>query len=202
MPDIFLQRVVFKRVRRLLAVCLILGIVLLTGLIACGQPSNQTTAEKVKVGPGSMSGAPPRVGYQPPNFTLKDLQGKNVELGSFHGKVIFINFWATWCVPCRAEMPAMERLYQDFKGKDFVMLAISEDMEGKEAVEPFVKEFKFTFPILLDQDLILYEQYGIRGIPITFLIDKTGTIAHKMLGARDWNQQESREILSKLLQAR
>jgi peroxiredoxin len=99
-------------------------------------------------------------------------------------------------------MPAMERLYQDFKGKDFVMLAISEDLEGKEAVEPFVKEFKFTFPILLDQDLILYEQYGIRGIPITFLIDKTGTIAHKMLGARDWNQKESREMLSKLIQAR
>ena len=149
-----------------------------------------------------MSGAAPRVGYRPPNFTLKDLQGKTVELGSFQGKVIFINFWATWCVPCRAEMPAMERLYQDFKGKDFVMLAISEDLEGREAVEPFEKKFKFTFPILLDQDLILYEQYGIRGIPITFLIDKTGTIAHKMLGARDWNQTESREMLSKLIQAK
>jgi peroxiredoxin len=202
MPEILIQLVGFKKVRRLLALSLILGMALLPSLIACGQPGNSTTVEKAKVGPGSMAGVAPRVGYKPPNFTLKDLQGKAVELGSFHGKVVFINFWATWCDPCRAEMPAMERLYQDFKDKDFVMLAISEDLEGKSAVEPFVKEFKFTFPILLDQDLVINEQYEVRGIPTTFLIDKTGTIAHKMLGARDWNRKESRKLISKLLQAK
>lgn len=170
-------------------------------IIACGQSSSPATADKAKAGTGSTEEAAPRIGYRPPNFTLQDLRGRRIELGSFRGKVIFINFWATWCVPCRAEMPAMERLYQDFKDKDFVMLAISEDLEGRSIVETFVEEFKFTFPILLDSDLIINDRYGVRGIPTTFLIDKTGTITHKMLGARDWNQKESRELVRKLVLA-
>lgn len=179
-----------------------LGMGLFLGLIACGQTSSPATADKVKAGAGSTEEVAPRLGYRPPNFTLQDLQGRTVELGSFRGKVIFINFWATWCVPCRAEMPAMERLYQDFKDKDFVMLAISEDLEGRSVVVPFVEEFKFTFPILLDPDLIINDRYGVKGIPTTFLIDKTGTITHKMLGARDWTQKESRDTVRKLVLAK
>lgn len=194
--------VVRKKVRWLIAISRMLGMGLFLGLIACGQTGSPAAADKVKAGAGSTEEVAARIGYRPPNFTLQDLQGRTVELGSFRGKVIFINFWATWCAPCRAEMPAMERLYQDLKDKDFIMLAISQDLEGKAVVEPFVKEFKFTFPILLDPDLRLNDQYELRGIPTTLLIDKTGTITHKMLGARDWNQKISRDLISKLLQAK
>jgi len=179
-----------------------LGMSLLLGLIVYRQSSSPATADKVKAEAGSTEEVAPRIGNRPPNFTLQDLQGRTVELGSFSGKVIFINFWATWCAPCRAEMPAMERLYQDFKDKDFIMLAISEDLEGKPVVKPFVEEFKFTFPILLDPDLAINDRYEVRGIPTTFLIDKKGAITHKMLGARDWNQKEARELVRKLVQAK
>ena len=181
---------------------MMLGMSLHLGLTACGQSSSSATADKVKAGAGSTEEVAARIGYRPPNFTLQDLQGRTVELGSFRGKVVFINFWATWCEPCRAEMPAMEKLYQDFKDRDFVMLAISGDLGGKEDVKPFLEEFKFTFPILLDPDLKIHDLYGVRGIPTTFLIDKKGTVAQKMLGARDWNQKEARDLINKLIGAR
>src|SRR6266446_2522928 len=109
-------------ISRMLVMGLFFGLI-----IACGQGSSPASADKVKAGAGSTGEVAPRIGYRPPNFTVQDLQGRTVELESFRGKVIFINFWATWCIPCRAEMPAMERLYQDFKDKDFVILAVSQD---------------------------------------------------------------------------
>ena len=185
----------------LLTVPFVLGIGLV-GPIACEQSANTTPANRMKGGTESAAAAVPGLGRKPPDFSLQDLQGRPVELGRFHGKAIFINFWATWCVPCRAEMPAMEKLYQDFKDRDFVMLAISGDLGGKEDVKPFLEEFKFTFPILLDPDLKIHDLYGVRGIPTTFLIDKKGTVAQKMLGARDWNQKEARDLINKLVGAR
>jgi len=192
--------VVRKKVRWLIGVSGILCTGLFLGLIsACEQPSSPAQGDKMKaVAPGSVPVAP-KIGYRPPSFTLQNLEGKTVDLESFRGKVIFINFWATWCVPCRAEMPLMEKLYQDLKDKDFVMLAVSEDLEGKSVVEPYVKEFKLTFPVLLDPDLAINSLYGIRAIPETFLIDKTGIITHKIPGARDWTQKEMRELIAKLL---
>jgi peroxiredoxin len=172
---------------------------LFLGLInACEQSSSPAQGDKLKAAKGSAQVAP-KIGYRPPNFTLQNLEGKTVDLESFRGKVIFINFWATWCIPCRAEMPALEKLYQDFKDKDFVMLAVSEDLEGKSVVEPFVQELKITFPILLDSDLAVNSLYGIRAIPETFLIDKTGLITHKIPGARDWTQKDMRELVEKLV---
>jgi peroxiredoxin len=184
-------------ISRMLGVGLFLGLI-----IACGQAGSPASADKVKAGAGSTGEVAPRIGYKPPNFTLQDLQGRAVELESFRGKVIFINFWATWCVPCRVEMPAMEGLYQEFKDKDFVILAVSEDLGGKSQAEPFVEELKLTFPILLDSDLAIQDRYGIRALPTTFLIDKTGIITHKMLGARDWTQKQTRELIRKLILAK
>ena len=183
--------------RRMLGIGLFLVLI-----IACGQASSPASADKVKAGAESKVEMAPRIGYRPPNFTLKDLQGKTVELENFRGKVIFINFWATWCVPCRAEMPAIEELYQQFKDKDFVVLAVSEDLAGMSIVAPFVEELKLTFPILLDPDLSIQDRYGIRALPSTFLIDKTGIITHKMLGARDWTQKQTLELVRKLVLAK
>jgi peroxiredoxin len=190
--------VVWKKIKWSIGISRIFSTVLFLGLIsACGQSSSSPSV-KVNAAAESPQVAP-KIGYRPPNFALQNLEGKTVDLDSFRGKVIFINFWATWCIPCRAEMPLMEKLYQDFKDKDFVMLAVSEDLEGKSVVDPFVKEFKLTFPILLDPDLAVNSLYGIRAIPETFLIDKTGLITHKIPGARDWSQKEMRELVTKLL---
>jgi peroxiredoxin len=164
-------------------------------IVACGQ-SSSPAVDKTSAGTVQVA---PKIGYRPPNFTLQDLEGKTVELDSFRGKVIFINFWATWCIPCRAEMPLMEKMYQEFKNKDFVMLAVAEDLDGRSVVEPFVKEYKLTFPILLDPTLDVQTLYGIRAIPETFLIDKSGIITHKIPGARDWSQKEMRALVEKLI---
>jgi peroxiredoxin len=190
--------IVRKKVKWSVAIFGIFWMGFFLGLVsACGQSGSPVSVDKKAAAESAQ--VAPRIGYRPPNFALKDLEGRTIDLESFRGKVIFINFWATWCVPCRAEMPLMEKLYQEFKDKDFVMLAVSEDLEGKSVVEPFVKELKFTFPVLLDQDLAVMTLYGIRAIPETFLIDRTGLITHKIPGARDWSQKEMKELVAKLL---
>jgi thiol-disulfide isomerase/thioredoxin len=89
----------------------------------------------------------------PLDMALPNLQGKTVRLTDLREKVVLINFWATWCDPCRAEMPSMHALYQDYRDKGFEILAISIDVQGKDVVAPFVDAYGLTFPILLDPDL-------------------------------------------------
>jgi len=97
------------------------------------------------------SGKPPLgKGVPAPNFSLPDLEGKKVSLTDFKGKVVLLNIWATWCAPCVEEMPSMEKLYQELKGEDFELLAISVDESGAEAVKPFLEKLKIGFPVLLD----------------------------------------------------
>ena len=125
-------------------------------------------------------------GETAPNFTLKNLEGKEVSLSEFRGKFVLINFWATWCGPCKIEMPSLETLYQRFKNKNFVMLAISNDMFGEAVVKPFVKAHKISFPILLDQRLKASNQFGVVSLPSTFMIDPKGKIIGALYGAEDW----------------
>ncbi|HSD51954.1 MAG TPA: TlpA disulfide reductase family protein, partial [Candidatus Methylomirabilis sp.] len=94
---------------------------------------------------------PPKEEVEAPEFSLKDLSNRKVRLGDFRGKVVFLNFFATWCVPCRVEMPAMERLHKDFKGKGLVVLAV-DIQESARTVRPFVREMQLSFPVLLDED--------------------------------------------------
>lgn len=128
-----------------------------------------------------------------PDFTLPDLNGNEVSLSDFRGKVVFLNFWATWCPPCRKEMPSMEVLYQRLKDKDFELLAVSLDRQGSSAVEPFIRDYGLTFPILLDLNGDLARTYKVRGIPSTFIVDKEGLIAERVVGARDWSSPDSIE---------
>ena len=125
-------------------------------------------------------------GEDAPNFTLKNLEGKDVSLSEFRGKFVLINFWATWCGPCKIEMPSLESLYQKFKNKNFAMLAISNDMFGETVVKPFVKVHKLNFPILLDQRLKASNQFGVVSLPSTFMIDPKGKIIGALYGAEDW----------------
>lgn len=133
-----------------------------------------------------------------PSFTLKDLNGKEMKLEDHRGKIVFINFWATWCPPCRDEMPSMEKLYTEFKGSDFTMLAV-DLREGAKKVRAFKERFKLNFPILLDSDGRVGSEYGVRSIPTTYLIDREGYVVGGALGARDWGSREAFELVDHLI---
>ncbi len=141
---------------------------------------------------------PVLMGSPAPDFELKDLTKKPVKLSDYKGKVIFLNFWATWCKPCKEEMPSMELLYKAMKGKDFEMIAVSIDRDIAK-VEPFVKELKLTFPILLDFMGKADRRYKLTGVPETYIIDQNGVIVEKILGPRDWTRPESLQTILELL---
>lgn len=128
-----------------------------------------------------------RAGFPAPDFTLRDLTGKPYRLGDLRGRIVFLNVWATWCPPCREEMPAMERLYQRLRHTDFVMLAVSEDEGGAAVVGPFVEEAGITFPVLLDPEGIVPRRYGVTGFPETFVIDRNGFVIRHVIGPEDWD---------------
>jgi peroxiredoxin len=133
------------------------------------------------------------------NFTVPGLTGRPLRLNDFKGRVVFLNFWATWCPPCKEEMPSMERLYRRYKDKGFTILAISIDSGGPGPVAAFAKSFALTFPIGLDPELSVANQYALRGLPATFLIDRRGAIAALALGARDWDSKNAHAVIESLL---
>jgi thiol-disulfide isomerase/thioredoxin len=133
------------------------------------------------------------------NFILKDLEGNDVSLENYRGKIILINFWATWCLPCRVEMPSMEKLYQEYKNKGFSILAI--DMqEDADSVKAFKEQYKLNFPILLDSEGSVGEFYGVISIPTTYLVDRDGYIIGGAIGARDWANESAFMLINQLLQ--
>jgi len=118
------------------------------------------------------------------DFTFKNLNGEPVSLSDFRGKVVFVNFWATWCPPCRQEIPAFIKLYDKHRDKGFEILGLATDVQGKEVVEPFVKDMGITYPVLLALDSKkITDVFGIiKGIPTTFVIDENGEIYKKYVG--------------------
>ena len=130
----------------------------------------------------------PRLGKGVPalNFTFPGLDGKKVSLADYKGKVVLLNIWATWCAPCVAEMPSMEKLYQELKNEDFEILAVSVDEAGAETVKPFIEKHKLGFPVLLDTKGDIKTLYQATGIPESFIIDKDGIIIEKIIGPREW----------------
>ena len=125
-----------------------------------------------------------------PDFTLKDLAGRQVRLSDFRGKVVFLNFWATWCPPCREEIPSMVRLNRIMDGKPFQMLAVSIDEGGKDAVDNFLKNSGTILPALLDTNQSTSKRYGTTGVPETFILDKKGVIVKKVVGGMDWSDPQ------------
>ncbi len=134
------------------------------------------------------------------NFTLPDLSGNPIRLSDLKGKVLLLNFFATWCAPCRDEMPSLEALFQANQNKDFLILGISRDVEGKKAVAPFMKEYGLTFPVVLDPEMRAFQLYFIRAIPVTYLLDRQGRIAGMHTGVADWNSSEAQALIDQLLQ--
>ena len=149
--------------------------------------------------PGPRVGYGAKVGEAAPDFMLPTLRGNSVKLSDYRGKVVFLNIWATWCPPCREEMPSMEALYQRLKGREFEMLAVSIDRKGEEVVGPFVEKYGLTFPALLDSDNKTYMLYGLTGIPETFIIDRNGVIIYKVIGAQDWMNKDWLDYFDRII---
>jgi len=141
----------------------------------------------------------PEIGKPTPPFSLVDLEGNRVTITDFHGRVVLLNFWATWCGPCRIEMPAMERLYQDFHAKGLDILAVSIDPQGVVVTRPFKEALGLTFPILNDSEYRVASLYGARTLPMTYIIDRQGIIRQRIYGARDWNGEKARALIQSLL---
>lgn len=135
-----------------------------------------------------------------PDVTLPTLHGKPFSFKEAQGKVLLVNFWATWCLPCQWEMPLMERLYQAYRDKGFVVLAISLDREGASVVGPFVKERNLTYPVALDSAFQGAREFGVRGIPATILVGRDGVIRGVTYGPREWDGPEARAVIEFLLQ--
>lgn len=132
-------------------------------------------------------------GQDAPAFTLKRFDGKAVKLSDYRGKIVFLNFWATWCEPCKEEMPSMQRLYQKMQGKPFEILAISLDQGGKSAVDTFLKqtELPLTFQILHDPEQATSKNlYRTTGVPESFIIGKDGKVIKHVIGSYEWDNAQ------------
>jgi len=127
---------------------------------------------------------------RPLEIQLKDISGSTISLSAFRGKIVFLNFWATWCPTCVVEMPSMEKLHRRLKDKDFVMVAINLQ-ESAARVKQFYEEYKLTFTALLDITGDVSAGLGIRSIPTTFILDKNGRIIGKALGPREWESKDA-----------
>jgi len=138
-------------------------------------------------------------GNHAPDFALRDLAGQEVRLSALRGKVVLVNFWATWCPPCREEIPSMGRLNSAMAGKPFRMLAVSVDEGGKKAVEGYFAKAGVTLPALLDSDGAVGKRYGITGVPETFVIDGKGVILKKVVGPLEWDHPEVIRFLNEVM---
>ncbi|OGW25876.1 MAG: hypothetical protein A2X59_12945 [Nitrospirae bacterium GWC2_42_7] len=169
---------------------LIISLFLLTAMA----PGSQTGLNKEAVSPFD---ADKFVNVKAPDFVLKDINGKDVALSSFKGKVVLLNFWATWCPPCKHEMPSFNKLYTEMKAQGLEIIAISTD-DSISYVKDYLRKNSFDFKILMDEKRITSKQYKVFSMPTTFLIDRNGIIIEKFHGEYDWTDPEIKKKIEKL----
>ena len=136
---------------------------------------------------------------QAKDFKVTALDGGKLALADLRGKVVFLNLWATWCEPCKEEMPAMERLWQRYKAQGLIVLALSMDSSGAKVVKPYIEQGKYTYPVGLDPKMETASLYGARSVPSTFIIDRGGAIRAIALGPREWDGRASFAYFEALL---
>lgn len=142
-------------------------------------------------------------GSAAPEFRAKDLAtGRQVTLADYRGKVVLLNLWATWCEPCRVEMPSMERLYRRMGGPDFRVVAVSIDEEGDSVVTAFARELGLTFDILHDQTAAMKQIYQATGVPESWVISRDGVIIKKVIGASEWDGPVNETLIRRLIDDR
>ena len=141
----------------------------------------------------------PNESVEAPAFSLPDLTGKKIQLKDYRGKLVFLNFFATWCGPCREEMPGMERLFRAYRDKGLVVLAVNME-QGAKTVRPFVQELKLSFPVLLDAEGSVTHDYGIRALPVSFLVGRDGNLVWRAMGGREWDAPEMQSYIGQVVE--
>src|SRR6266566_7700257 len=143
------------------------------------------------------------VGSTAPTFHATDLRtGRPTTLADYHGKVVLLNIWATWCQPCRVEMPSMERLYQRLGGGDFKVVAVSVDEESDSVVTTFARELGLSFDILHDRSTAIERTYQTTGVPESWVIDRDGVIVKKVIGPSEWDGPVNEALIRRLIAER
>lgn len=146
----------------------------------------------------AVAATPVNVGEAAPDFLLNDLEGKPFSLSAYKGRVVLLNFWGTFCGPCRAEMPALNNLYIALKDKGFMLLGISLDKSDK-TVRSFLDRQPVAFPVLMDvEKKVYYEKYATFALPLTYLINKKGIVVEKYFGKQEWDTKEMQEKIVRL----
>jgi peroxiredoxin len=162
------------------------------GLCGCGGGEDPQTIENT----GNVSSASaqleecPKEGCLAPSFTIPDLTGKPVSLSDFKGKVVLLNIWATWCGPCKREIPSLDRLYHMRKDKGLEIVAVSVDRTPVSGVATFVANYQMSFPVLHDNRGEVGQKYWAKSIPSSFLLDKNGVIKWKVIGSIEWDEAQ------------
>ena len=180
--------------------CLVLTFALLTvGVLGCGEensnPGNEPKDDTTSVGLKES----PQEGFLAPDFTLQDLAGKPHTLSDLKGQVVLVNIWATWCGPCKREIPSLVRLYQSRREKGLEILAVSVDRTSPDRVASFADRYQMNFPVLLNPRGDVANNYWARSIPSTFLVDKKGVIRWKVIGTREWDDAQALARIDPLL---
>jgi thiol-disulfide isomerase/thioredoxin len=147
---------------------------------------------------GALGIIPPNQEIEAIDFSVQSLGGQTERLSDHQGKVIFLNFWATWCGPCRAEVEEIDALHQSLKDEEFMIMALS-IQEDKKKVSKFMQSNKVNFPVYLDSDGTVAAQYAVTGIPTTYIIDPDGKIVGRAIGPREWGSTESVELMRSLM---
>ena len=132
-----------------------------------------------------------------PDFALPDIDAAIHRLSDYRGQVVIVNFWATWCPPCREEMPSMQRAWEQIQDENIVILAIDIG-EDEDTIFTFTGDYPVEFPLLLDLDSSVIQDWPVRGLPTTFVIDPQGRIAYRAIGTRDWEDPALLDTLRKL----
>jgi len=137
--------------------------------------------------------------HSAPDFVSENLRGGNTGLADYKGKIVLLNFWATWCMPCRAEMPSMEILWQKYKEQGLVIAAVSVDEGSRGRIETFSKLLDLSFPILLDPESEVSDLYKVSNMPTSFLIDRNGKIISRIVGTEEWTSPEAIQLVEDIL---
>lgn len=180
-----------KHLERLLAVGLLFSL-LVSPIFSADLPAPELSHELTKL----------EAPVAAADFTLENMDGEHISLSDFRGQVIMLNFWATWCPPCRREIPSMESIYRDLGGDGFIVLAVNE-FEDPDHVFAYTGQLSVdpSFPVLFDRDSRVSQDYGVKGLPTTLLIDKRGQIVYRAVGGRDFDHPEVRRIVRSLMDA-
>ncbi|MCL5023080.1 MAG: TlpA family protein disulfide reductase [Nitrospirae bacterium] len=143
-------------------------------------------------------GASELIGASAPDFVLKEVNQKTVSLSGLKGNVVLINFWATWCPPCRGEMPSLNKLYRDYRNRGLVVLAVSTD-RSIDSVRDYLSSHPVDFPVLIDSDSKVARRFKVFSLPTSYLLDRNGKVLRRFLGEEEWESPSVRKTIEAAL---